>query len=80
MDYLIKFRYGGPHIVQAEDYYNANITTNGFLSDGPTKAIQLAQNDNEIDPTSNVYVNRNNNDGKIKIKINKGSDAITIEL
>lgn len=44
-----------------------------------SNAIQLVQDDHEIEPTGDVYL-KSKNDGKIKIQIKKGSDAVFIEL
>lgn len=41
--------------------------------------MTLTQIDNHIDATADVYSN-SKSDGKIKIKIKKGDDAVTIEL
>jgi len=68
--------YGGPHYVKREDYYNANVTSSGFLDVGfSANAIDNSQS--KI--ASEVFAN-SKNEGKIKIKIKKGSDAVTIEL
>jgi len=73
--------YGGPHYVTAEDYYSANATSShGFLDYGiSSKAMQLIDDDDQMDRADNVHVT-GENDGKIKIRIKKGSDAVTIEL
>lgn len=74
--------YGGPHYVSNEDYYNAKTASNGFLgmdSGFATKALKLVDDNTQMDRINDVN-GKSNNDGKIKIKIERGSDAVTIEL
>lgn len=74
--------YGGPHYVSNEDYYNAKTISNGFLgmdNGFATNALKLADDDTQMDRTDNVNGN-SNDDKKIKIRIERGSDAVTIEL
>ncbi|XP_037042373.1 protein CREG1 isoform X1 [Bradysia coprophila] len=75
--------YGGPHYVSVEDYYNANPATNGFLNYGRSvNAVALAEDHHETSSNSIDSTNtRSRNDERIKIRIQKGSDAsVTIEL
>ncbi|KAJ6648850.1 Protein CREG1 [Pseudolycoriella hygida] len=65
--------YGGPHYVSTEDYYNANETLNGFLYDK-----FLSNPRQSLDQRGSV--NNMHNENKIKIKIEKGNDKVTIEF
>jgi len=73
--------YGGPHYVSTADYYNVNKTVNarmnGFLDYGfPSNSVDVHNNQR----VSADDVHSAPSDNRIKIKIEKGGEAVTIEL